>query len=159
MNPNILATKLAATRAKLAKLEAEAAKLRNRELALLPQKLGFADVSALIEALKALGQGKAKTAPAKATADTAASTKPRKRGKVTDETRAELKKMVEAGKTGLEIAKALKVSLPTVQNIKKALGLVRAAKKAAAPTAKKEAAPAAKKPGPKAKAPDAKPAK
>jgi DNA-binding CsgD family transcriptional regulator len=34
--------------------------------------------------------------------------------------------MVDAGKTGAEIAKELKISLPSVQNIKKALGLVKA---------------------------------
>lgn len=44
---------------------------------------------------------------------------------ITDETRAQLKKLVEAGKTGSEIAKSLKISLPSVQNIKKALGLVK----------------------------------
>jgi DNA-binding CsgD family transcriptional regulator len=40
--------------------------------------------------------------------------------------REEVKKMVEAGKTGSEIAKAIGVSLPSVQNIKKKLGLVKA---------------------------------
>ena len=34
--------------------------------------------------------------------------------------------MVAAGQTGAAIAKALKISLPSVQNIKKALGLVKA---------------------------------
>ena len=38
----------------------------------------------------------------------------------------EVKKLVEAKKTGAEIAKALGISLPSVQNIKKALGLVKA---------------------------------
>jgi hypothetical protein len=33
--------------------------------------------------------------------------------------------MVDAGRTGAEIAKALSISLPSVQNIKKALGLVK----------------------------------
>ena len=48
---------------------------------------------------------------------------------MTDATRAEVKKLVEAGKTGGEIAKTVGVSLPTVQNIKKALGLVQKRKK------------------------------
>jgi len=47
--------------------------------------------------------------------------------------------MVEANKTGQEIAKALGISAPSVQNIKKALGMVKA-RGAAAPA---EAAPAA----------------
>ncbi len=49
----------------------------------------------------------------------------RKRAVITDETRAEVKRLVEAGKTGAEIAQALGISLPSVQNIKKALGLVK----------------------------------
>jgi DNA-binding CsgD family transcriptional regulator len=36
-----------------------------------------------------------------------------------------VKKLVGAGKTGSEIAKSLGISLPSVQNIKKALGLVK----------------------------------
>jgi DNA-binding CsgD family transcriptional regulator len=37
-----------------------------------------------------------------------------------------VKKLVEGGKTGSQIAKALGISLPSVQNIKKSLGLVKA---------------------------------
>jgi DNA-binding CsgD family transcriptional regulator len=40
-----------------------------------------------------------------------------------------VKKLVAAGKTGNEIAEALSISLPSVQNIKKALGLVQKRKK------------------------------
>jgi hypothetical protein len=52
--------------------------------------------------------------------------KRRKRSIITDETRASVKKLVESGKTGSQIAKTLGISLPSVQNIKKALGLVKA---------------------------------
>ena len=48
----------------------------------------------------------------------------RKRAKITDETREQVKKMVAEGKTGAEIAKTVGISLPSVQNIKKAAGLV-----------------------------------
>jgi hypothetical protein len=51
--------------------------------------------------------------------------KRRKRAVITEAMRAEVKKMSAAGKTGKEIAKAVGVSLPSVQNIKKALGLVK----------------------------------
>lgn len=136
MIPTNISAQLAAARAKVAKLEAAAAQVRNQELAKLPAKLGFSNMAALIEALKAIGSSKAVT-PVK-----------RKRGKVTPETRIELKKLVEAGKTGVEIAQVLGVSLPTVQNIKKELGLVRTTKKAAP-----------KKSEPKAKAAPAKTAK
>jgi DNA-binding CsgD family transcriptional regulator len=43
--------------------------------------------------------------------------------------RAEVKKLVSEGRTGGEIAKAVGISLPSVQNIKKALGLVGKRKK------------------------------
>jgi hypothetical protein len=37
-----------------------------------------------------------------------------------------VKRLVESGKTGAQIARTLRISLPSVQNIKKALGLVKA---------------------------------
>jgi len=39
-----------------------------------------------------------------------------------------VKKLAKAGKTGSAIAEELGISLPSVQNIKKALGLVKARK-------------------------------
>jgi DNA-binding CsgD family transcriptional regulator len=36
-----------------------------------------------------------------------------------------VKKLVKAGKSGSQIAKAVGISLPSVQNVKKALGLVK----------------------------------
>jgi DNA invertase Pin-like site-specific DNA recombinase len=50
----------------------------------------------------------------------------RRRAKITEETRAAVRKLVESNKTGAAIAKELKISLPSVQNIKKSLGLVKA---------------------------------
>ena len=44
---------------------------------------------------------------------------------LTDATRASVRELTEAGKTGKEIAATVGISLPSVQNIKKALGLVR----------------------------------
>lgn len=49
-----------------------------------------------------------------------------KRAAITDAIRAQVRDLHRAGHTGAEIAKAVKISLPSVQNIKKALGLVRA---------------------------------
>ena len=49
----------------------------------------------------------------------------RTRAKITDDTRAEVKRLVAEDKTGAEIATMLGISLPSVQNIKKALGLVK----------------------------------
>lgn len=47
------------------------------------------------------------------------------RGQITDEIRSEVRRLVEAGKTGAQIAKRCGISLPSVQNIKKALGFVK----------------------------------
>ena len=51
--------------------------------------------------------------------------KRRKRAIITADTKAQVKSLVIAGKTGGEIAKAIGISLPSVQNIKKELGLVK----------------------------------
>lgn len=118
---------LEAARAKLAALEASIADERTAELRALPAKFGFADASAFLKAFTAaVGKRRGRKPGSKNAAPKPAK---RTRAKVTDETRAEVKKMVEAEKTGSEIAKDLGISLPTVQNIKKALGLVRKTKK------------------------------
>jgi hypothetical protein len=51
-----------------------------------------------------------------------------KRARITPELKAQVKASVEAGKTGAVIAKELGISLPSVQNIKKEFGLVKARK-------------------------------
>ena len=99
---------LTAAKARVAELEQSIASELNRELAGLPAKFGFSDVKSFVGAVKA-----------------AAPVKRRKRARITDATRAEVKKLVEAGKTGNQIAKAVGISLPSVAKIKKALGLVR----------------------------------
>jgi DNA-binding CsgD family transcriptional regulator len=117
--------KLVAARAKLASLEQAIANEMNKELAGLPSKYGFGDVAQFLAAVKAAA-GKKRGRPRRAAkAAPATGRKRRRRAVITDATRGELKKLVEAGKTGAEIAKALKISLPSVQNIKKALGLVK----------------------------------
>jgi DNA-binding NarL/FixJ family response regulator len=121
---------LEAARAKLANLEQSIADELNKELAGLPAKYGFESVGAFVQAVQGASDGRrgrrgrgpgrpAKSAAAKP------GRKRRKRAVITDETRAQVKKMVEGGKTGAEIAKALGISLPSVQNIKKASGLVK----------------------------------
>lgn len=117
-----------AARAKIAALEKSVEAAINKELASLPAKYGFASVQAFAQAVKAAaGGGGRGRASAKATG--AGGKKRRTRAVITDATRADVKKMVEAGKSGGAIAKALKISLPSVQNIKKALGLVKPRKK------------------------------
>jgi DNA-binding NarL/FixJ family response regulator len=126
---------LEATRAKLASLEQSIQSELHKELAQLPAKYGFGSAEDFITAFRAAtgakgGRGRRGRPPGsgKKAASGAGSTgggKRRSRAVITDETRAQVKKLVEGGKTGAEIAKALNISLPSVQNIKKALGLVK----------------------------------
>jgi DNA-binding CsgD family transcriptional regulator len=142
---------LEAARAKLASLEQSIAEELNKELAGLPAKFGFGSTADFVNAVYSAAGGSAGSAgggsgasagggngrrrrgrkpgrPAgagAAAAKSSAGRKRRKRAVITDETRAQVKKMVNDGKTGGEIAKSLGISLPSVQNIKKALGLVK----------------------------------
>ncbi len=145
---------LEAARAKIASLEKSIEVELKSELSALPAKYGFqsvADFVAAVTKAAAVRRGRkpgnakpAVTAPAvkpvvapaakpavklaaKPAVKPAAGVKKkrRKRAVITEAMRAEVKKMSAAGKTGKEIAKAVGVSLPSVQNIKKALGLVK----------------------------------
>jgi hypothetical protein len=111
---------LATARTKIAQLESEMASELGKELAALPAQYGFESAKAFIKAVKMAASGKTKAGRSGG--------KRRTRAVITDATRAQVKKMVEADKSGAEIAKALKISLPSVQNIKKALGLVKSRK-------------------------------
>ena len=113
--------KLAAAKARVAKLEQAIAAKLNRELAALPAKHGFDNVEAFCAAVKAAGGKRRGPAPKKAKAG---GKKRKDRAVITDETRNQVKKLTEAGKTGAEIAKAAGISSASVQNIKKKLGLV-----------------------------------
>ena len=117
---------LEAARAKVSELERSIEAGLRTELAGLPARYGFADVKTFLRAVRGATGGKAGRRAAQRADVTKA--KRRKRAVVTDATRAEVKKLVEAGKTGGEIAKQVEISLPTVQNIKKALRLIKARK-------------------------------
>ena len=112
-----------AAKARIAALEKSLAAEMNRELASLPRKYGFVSVKAFARAVRAAVGKSGGIFPGK---KGAGGTKTRKRAVITDDTRAEVKRMVDDGKSGAAIAKTLKISMPTVQNIKKALGLVKA---------------------------------
>ncbi len=113
---------LEAARAKLANLEQNVAEELKKELAGLPEKYGFASAADFISAVSAA------TGARRGRRQSSVKTGKRYRAVITDETRKDVKKLVEAGKTAAEIAVTLKISVPTVQNIKKALGLVKAKK-------------------------------
>ena len=95
------------------------------QLAKLPAQYGFSSSEEFIAAFrKAVGSkpGRKPGKAGKSAAKAAAGRKPRV--KITPEIEAQVKSMTEAGTTGAEIAKATGVSLPSVSNIKKKLGLV-----------------------------------
>ncbi len=112
---------LAAARAKVSKLEQAIVAKRNRQLANLHAEHGFDSVASFIKALKAAASGKRGA--------TASSGPRRKRSVITADTKAKVKALAQSGKTGAEIAKSVGISLPSVQNIKRELGLTRTAKK------------------------------
>lgn len=124
---------LEAARAKLATLEQSIVDELNTELAALPAKYGFGSVGEFINAVRNAtggrkaggGRGRRAAGAKPAAGKKAGGRKRRTRAVITDETRAQVKKMVDGGKTGAEIASTLGISLPSVQNIKKALGLVK----------------------------------
>lgn len=145
---------LQALQAKADELQKSIEADRSQELSELPARYGYDSLPAFVQALKdaggpRVGRGrKAKRGPARArraakpattaksakktakTAKTAKTTKSgkkrRTRAKITPEVKARVKAGVEAGKTGSAIAKEVGISLPSVQNIKKELGLVKA---------------------------------
>lgn len=116
MNPSTL-RQLEKAKEKVAALEAQIAKAMRSDMALLPARYGFKSVSSFIAAMKAVGSDALRQG-------TKAVKSRRTRAKITDATRAQVKKLVEAGKTGVQIVEEVGISLPSVQNIKKALGLV-----------------------------------
>jgi hypothetical protein len=119
--------KLEAAKARLAFLQKSVATHLQKELAGLPAAYGFGSVREFTAAVASAagGRKKGRTGGGRK----AAGAKPRrKRAVITDATRAAVKKLTEAGKTGAQISKAVGISLPSVQNIKKALGLVKARK-------------------------------
>ncbi len=118
-------TKLAALKKQIATLESQLSR-NNSKLLKLPGKFGFKSMDAFIGALQAAAGGRQTALPA---AKTNKPTGRKPRAKITPETKAKVKAMVGQDKTGAEIAKALNISLPSVQNIKKELGLVQKRKK------------------------------
>ena len=145
--------KLQVLQAQTAELAAAIEKERTAELAELPTRYGFADLNEFIKAVKAAaeapkarrgrkpGKGAAPAAPKAEKAPKPAKEGKRKRVKITDELKQQIKAAVEAGRTGAEISKAFGISVPSVQNIKKEFGMVKErASKVAAPAAPVEPA-------------------
>lgn len=111
-------TELQSLRKQIARLEKGVVKQQKKLLA-LPGKYGFRTVGDFVAALKSAAsaagvkseQGNIKGAG--------------KRAKITPEIKAQVKTAVAEGKTAGEIATKLGISVPSVANIKKELGLVK----------------------------------
>jgi len=133
---------LEAAKAKLAELEKNVTLERQQALAALPSDFGYSDLNAFIKALKEAasargsrkGRKGAKAAKA-AKAPKAAKGGKRTRAKITPELKQQVIAAVQAGASGAKIAKDFGISLPSVQNIKKEAGLVKARAAAPAPAA------------------------
>lgn len=133
---------------RLARARAAAAKLEQsfvKELASLPKAYGFDSLEAFIAEVEASGRGKSGRAKR---AGKPSKNKTRRRAVITDSVRSKVKTLLKSGKSGTQTAKAVGISLPSVQNIKKAFGLVKAPKKAP-PKAKRRRAPTKPKAAPK----------
>lgn len=127
-------------KAELEKLQQELEQTREKELTSLPKQVGFETVDDLIKALAPFASPRLKgmlnggggtpgrrraASSATGAADSASGGRGRKRARITDEMKEQVKKLVEEGKTGSEIAKTVGISVPSVANIKKALGLTK----------------------------------
>ena len=128
--------RLAAARGKIAKLEAAVESELPKVLSKLHEQFGFENVELFLAAVEsAASKKKGKVGRPK---KMVVVEKVRRRAKITDATRAKVMKLVKAGLSGSKIAKAAKISLPSVQNIKKALGLVKSRKEKAKKTPAKK---------------------
>ena len=120
---------LQTAKAKVAALETAISEKRHAALTSLPAQYGFDSVDSFVAAVRAASGKRRGRKPGKAAKAPTVGKRRRTRAKITDATRAEVKKLVASGKTGSEIAKAVGISLPSVQNIKSSLGLVKKRKK------------------------------
>jgi len=133
-----------------AKAQYERAKIEF--LATLPGELGYESADELIAAIRQISQGggKASLAPSPVSAARGPRKGRRTRATITQSMRAQVVSLLKEGKTAKAVAAAVGISIPSVQNIKKAAGMVGAnGPQAKAPKAAK--AKPAKKSGKKAK--------
>jgi hypothetical protein len=121
--------KIEKAKAELAVAEAKLVADRIASLAMLPSSFGYDDVNVFIKAVKA-ACGKKRQASRgipdrKSNPVVTQSIRKGKRLRLTDEIKAQVKALTEAGSTGKQIALATGISLPSVNTIKKMLGLVK----------------------------------
>jgi hypothetical protein len=113
--------------AQVEQLRKKAAEERLGHLKNLHTSFGFASRGDLIDALSTLDGGRRGRAAAGGAA--AASNGKRRRARITPEMRSDVIKAIKAGDAAGSVAKRFVISIQSVQNIKKAAGLVQARKK------------------------------
>lgn len=113
---------LADYQAKVAALQKKIEQERARALANLHEKYGFGSARELIKAIRTAAASGGARRGRKAGWH-------RKHARITAELKEKIKAALQAGKTGGKVAAEFGVSLPSVYNIKKAFGLVKARKK------------------------------
>jgi hypothetical protein len=113
---NVSSSKIAELQAQLAAAQASHNAARMETLKNLHTTVGMESAMELIKALKAVDAG---LNPFDGTVKNGT------RATITEETRTKVKELVTQKKTGEEISALLGISVPSVQNIKKTLGLTR----------------------------------
>jgi len=106
---------------KVAALQKKIERERTRALASLHRKYGFGSPAELISAIRAAAGTGGKRVVRAAGGH-------RKFARISPELRQKIKAALQAGKTGGQVAATFGVSVPSVYNIKKASGLVKARK-------------------------------
>ena len=114
-------------KAKLAQAEAKLSADRASALAKLPSDYGYNNLNDFIKALKdSAGKALKGKKMSKVSTKAVKTAGPRTRAKITPEIKQQVIAAVQAGTAGSKIAKDFGISLPSVQNIKKEAGLVKA---------------------------------
>jgi CENP-B N-terminal DNA-binding domain len=124
-------TALQKAEAQVQQLRKKAASERAQQLEGLHVRFGFASRTELIEALVALDGTRRRGGSPKATtgSETPVAGRTSTRARLTPEMKAEIVEAIKAGESGVSVAERFSISGQTVQNIKKAAGLVRSRKK------------------------------
>jgi hypothetical protein len=118
--------------AQVEQLRRKAAEERAGHLKNLHTSYGFASRGELIEALVSLDGGRrGRAAYGTAGASASSSSGKRRRARITPEMRSEVVKAIKGKEPAGAVAKRFSISIQSVQNIKKAAGLVQARKKRA----------------------------
>ena len=139
--------KLHKAKAELAQTEAKLAADRVSALSKLHSEYGYSNLNEFIKALKGAagkaGKGKKGKAAKAAKAAKPAKGAKRTRARITAEVKQQVIAAVQSGQSGAEIANTFGISLPSVQNIKKEAGLVKARVTTASPSSAAPEAPSA----------------